>query len=149
MLHIVDMMEICCLMHRYTLCYRKVRWFASLTTVTSRTWHMPTCFPPVIRSPRTAPNRYTLSYFASSHRYVGYDSKTTRFYRYLDMAILHHRSISFRCFRDPLQLLPKNIYYPRTTAHIFSCVAPFSLAVWWRMRKLVILVLLNVHVPCF
>ena len=32
---------------------------------------------------------------------------------------------------------------PRTTAHIFSRVTPFSLAIWWRMRKLVIPCLLT------
>ena len=43
----------------------------------------------------------------------------------------------------------KECILPRTTAHIFSHVTPFSLAIWWRMRKLVIVVSFNLQVPCF
>ena len=55
--------------------------------------------------------------------------------------------------RRPSHDLLKFIYtvyrYPGTTAHIFFHVTPFSLAIWWRMIKLVILVYFNTLVPFF
>ena len=37
--------------------------------------------------------------------------------------------------------------FSRTTAHIFFRVTHFSLAIWWMMRKLVILISFNMQVP--